>query len=79
MAIAANKIKGVRAALCWNPEIAALSRRHNDANVLSLPARYIDDKTAAETVKAFLEAEFEGGRHKRRVEEIEEIEKVSGC
>jgi ribose 5-phosphate isomerase B len=79
MAIAANKIKGVRAALAWNPEIAALSRRHNDANVLSLPARFIDDETAAETVKAFLNAEFEGGRHQRRVKEIEEIEKETGC
>lgn len=79
MAIAANKIKGVRAALAWNPEIAALSRRHNDANVLSLPARFIDDDTAAETVKAFLNAEFEGGRHQRRVKEIEEIEKETGC
>lgn len=79
MAIAANKVKGVRAALAWNPEIAALSRRHNDANVLSLPARFIDPLTAAETVKAFLESEFEGGRHERRVREIEEIEKETGC
>jgi len=79
MAIAANKVKGVRAALAWNPEIAALSRRHNDANVLSLPARFIDPLTAVETVKAFLESEFEGGRHERRVREIEEIEKETGC
>src|SRR5687767_6211437 len=71
MAIAANKVKGVRAAVAWSPEIAALARQHNDANVLSLPARFLSEKESAEIVKAFLTADFEGGRHARRVEEIE--------
>lgn len=74
MAIAANKVKGVRAAVAWSPEIAALARQHNDANVLSLPARFVPEDQAAEIVKAFFNADFEGGRHERRVEKIKEIE-----
>ena len=74
MAIAANKVKGVRAAVAWSPEIAALARQHNDANVLSLPARFVPEDQAAEIVKAFFAADFEGGRHERRVEKIREIE-----
>ena len=74
MAIAANKVKGVRAAVAWSPEIAALARQHNDANVLSLPARFIPEDQAAEIVKAWFQADFEGGRHEKRVEKIKEIE-----
>lgn len=65
-----NKHQGVRAALCWTPELAALARQHNNANVLSLPARFISLETAREIVKAYLAAEFEGGRHERRVRKI---------
>ncbi len=65
-----NKHQGIRAALCWTPELAALARQHNDANVCSLPARFIDNVTAAEIVDKFLSSEFEGGRHQRRVEKI---------
>ena len=74
MAIAANKVKGVRAAVAWSPEIAALARQHNDANVLSLPARFVPEDQAVEIVKAFFSAEFESGRHQRRVDKIIEIE-----
>ena len=74
MAIAANKVKGVRAAVAWNEEIARLARQHNDANVLSLAARYIPDDEQKKIVKAFLETGFDGGRHERRVEKITEIE-----
>lgn len=65
-----NKHQGIRAALCWNTELAALARQHNDANILSLPARFIDTDTAKEIVKSYLESNFEGGRHQRRVEKI---------
>lgn len=65
-----NKHQGVRAALCWTPELASLARQHNDANVLSLPARFIPRETAEEIVKAYFAASFEGGRHQRRVEKI---------
>lgn len=74
MAIAANKVPGIRAAVAWNEEIARLSRQHNDANVLSLAARYIPDEEQAKIVKAWLETDFEGGRHERRVEKITQIE-----
>lgn len=66
----ANKHKGVRCALAWTPEIASLAKQHNNANVLALPARFIDDAVAIEIVDAFLTAAFEGGRHQRRVEKI---------
>jgi ribose 5-phosphate isomerase B len=62
-----NKHQGVRAALCWNVEIARLARQHNDANVLVLPARFIAPETALEIVDAFLSTPFDGGRHKRRI------------
>lgn len=65
-----NKHQGIRAALCWNEELAALARQHNDANVLSLPARFISVDQAKGIVKKFLESSFEGGRHQRRVEKI---------
>ena len=75
MAIAANKVKGVRAAVAWNPDIARLAREHNDANILSLPARFMSDEDAAKVVRAWFAADFEGGRHGRRVEKITELEK----
>lgn len=74
MAIAANKVHGVRAAVAWSPDIARLARQHNNANVLSLPARFLDDAEAREILKAWFEADFEGGRHERRVEKILEAE-----
>ncbi|MGE5394045.1 MAG: ribose 5-phosphate isomerase B [Candidatus Saccharibacteria bacterium] len=66
----ANKHRGIRSAICWMPEIAALARQHNDANICSLPARYITDEQAVEIVKTFLSSEFEGGRHQRRIDKI---------
>lgn len=66
----ANKHKGIRAALCWNKEITELARQHNNANILSLPARYISLQQALDMVNTFLETDFEGGRHERRVEKI---------
>ncbi len=65
-----NKHQGVRAALCWTVELARLARQHNDANVLVLPARFIEPVLALQIVDAFLETPFEGGRHVRRVEKI---------
>lgn len=70
VAITANKHQGIRAALCWNPELAALARQHNNANVLCLPARFISPGEAQSCVDAFLSATFEGGRHQNRVEKI---------
>lgn len=69
--ITANKTKGIRSALCWLPEIAALARQHNDANICAIPARFVSVDTAKEIAKAFLNAEFEGGRHGTRVSKIE--------
>ena|SRR6185436_10694454 len=69
--ITANKHKGIRSALCWNPEIAGLARQHNDANILVLPARYISIEMAHKCIDAFLEAKFEGGRHQARIEKID--------
>lgn len=66
----ANKHQGVRSALCWNKEITELAREHNDANVLSIPARYTSLPQAVEMVKVFLQTPFAGGRHSRRVEKI---------
>ena len=74
MAISANKVRGVRAAVAWNEEIARLARRHNNANVLSLAARYTSDEENEKIVKAWFSSNFEGGRHERRVEKIEQIE-----
>lgn len=70
ISITLNKHQGIRAALCWLPELASLARQHNDANVCSLPARFIDNDTAVKVVDNFLSAEFEGGRHERRVNKI---------
>ena len=68
-----NKYRNVRCALCWNEEIASLARQHNDANIISLPARFIDEKTALRLVDIFLNTPFEGGRHQRRVEKINKL------
>lgn len=71
VSISANRHKGVRAALCWDEEIATLSRQHNNANVLCLPARFLSKAKAIKITTAFLNTEFEGGRHERRIEKIE--------
>lgn len=68
--ITTNKHQGIRSALCWIPEIAALARQHNDANICAMPARFISVDLAKEIVDAFLSSEFEGGRHQCRVEKI---------
>jgi ribose 5-phosphate isomerase B len=68
--ITVNKHQGIRSALCWTPELAALARQHNNANVLALPARFIPQETALEIVRAFFAADFEGGRHQCRVDKI---------
>ena len=65
-----NKHQGIRGALCWNKEISALARSHNDANICSIPARFMDLETAKEIVNAFLETGFEGGRHEKRIKNI---------
>lgn len=70
ISITLNKHAAVRAALCWQPEIAALARAHNDANVCSIPARFVDEIQAAQIVDAFMSASFEGGRHQARVDKI---------
>ena len=69
-AMAANKVHGVRCALCWNEEVARLSRQHNDANVLSLGQRVIPEEMAMKIVRIWLETRFEGGRHIPRVEQL---------
>ncbi len=75
IAMTLNKHQGVRAALCWTPELARLARAHNDANVLVLPARFIAPELALEIVDVFMNTDFEGGRHVRRIEKIV----VKGC
>ena len=65
-----NKHQGIRAALCWIPEIAHMTRLHNDANVLVMPGRYIDTDTAAGILEEFFTTEFEGGRHQARIDKI---------
>jgi ribose 5-phosphate isomerase B len=69
-AMAANKVRGVRCALCWNEELARLSRQHNDANVLSIGERVIAEEVALQIVRTWLETAFEGGRHERRVAQL---------
>lgn len=66
----ANKHQEVRSALCWNKEIAALARQHNNANIIALPARFINEKEALEMIDVFFSTEFEGGRHQNRVNKI---------
>jgi len=72
-AIVANRVRGVRCALCWNEESARLGRQHNDANAISLGARMMSEETALELVRIWLETPFEGGRHVRRIEMIDEL------
>jgi ribose 5-phosphate isomerase B len=78
IAIAANKIHGVRAAQAWNEETARLAREHNDANVLSIGARVVPEEEIPKIVKAWFDAKFEGGRHAKRVEKIEKLETECG-
>ncbi len=73
-AMTANHHHGIRAALCWNKELVELARAHNNANILSLPARFISEKDALEFVDIFLNIKFEGGRHERRVDKIPVIQ-----
>ena len=70
VAMTANKHAGIRAAICWLPEIAALARKHNDANVLCIPARFVSEQEAERIADLFLETSFEGGRHENRVKKI---------
>ena len=70
VAITANKHQGIRAAICWNEEIAELARKHNNANVLCIPARFVSQDLAKAIAKKFLTTEFEGGRHANRVDKI---------
>ncbi len=74
--IAANKIRGIRAALCCNEYMAELSRRHNDANVLALGARVLGDEFAFRIIERWIGSSFDGGRHQRRIEKIGELEKT---
>jgi len=69
-AMTANHHKNIRAALCWNDELVALARQHNDANILSIPARFVSRQEALQFVETFLNTDFEGGRHKRRIDKI---------
>ncbi len=71
--MSANKHPHVRAALCWNVELGKLARQHNDANILSLPGRFISNEMAWDIVRVFLNTDFEGGRHIRRIEKIEKF------
>ena len=68
--MAANKHSGIRSALCWQPQIATLAREHNNANICAIPARFVSFYEAEKIVDAFLTAQFEGGRHQRRIEKI---------
>lgn len=70
MAMTANKHTAIRCGLCWLPEIASLTKQHNNANVIALPARFISKEMGLEIVKAYMAAEYEGGRHQRRVDKI---------
>jgi len=70
ISMTANKHQGVRSALCWKKELAELARQHNNANIITLPARFITEEEGAEMVDVFLSTEFEGGRHQNRVNKI---------
>jgi len=71
-AMTANKHKGIRAAICWNKEIAELARQHNDANIVSIPSRFLSDEEIIKIIEVFIKTSFDGGRHKRRIEKIDE-------
>ncbi len=66
----ANKYQGIRSGLCWEPGLAEMTRLHNDANILAVPARYISEETGIKIVETFIQTEFEGGRHQKRVDKI---------
>ena len=70
VAITANKHQGIRAAICWNEELAKLSRQHNDANIICIPARFVTEPMAQKMVEIFMQTAFEGGRHQNRVSKI---------
>ena len=70
ISMAANKHQGIRSAICWEPELAILARQHNDANILTMPARFISEEKAIDIVDAFFSKQFEGGRHQNRVNKI---------
>ena len=70
-AMTANKHKGIRAAICWNAEIAELARQHNNANIISIPSRFLSEEKIIKIVDVFIKTGFEGGRHKRRIEKID--------
>jgi ribose 5-phosphate isomerase B len=70
VAITANKHQHIRAAICWGEELAELARKHNNANIICIPARFITDGLAEKMLDTFMNTEFEGGRHERRVEKI---------
>lgn len=70
VAITANKHKNIRAALCWQPDLAKLAREHNNANILCVPARFVSLSVAEEMINTFIDTKFEGGRHEKRVEKI---------
>ncbi len=70
-AIVANKVRGIRCTLCWNVKSATFAREHNDANVLSIGQRLVSEETALEVVDVWLKTAFEGGRHQRRIKQIE--------
>lgn len=79
-AMAANKVKGIRCAVCWSRESARLAKEHNDANVISLGARLVSEKRALGIVDAWLQASFDGGRHERRIQKLERgREQLGGC
>ncbi|RZL40490.1 MAG: RpiB/LacA/LacB family sugar-phosphate isomerase, partial [Pedobacter sp.] len=70
VAITANKHQGIRAGLCWENEVASLVRKHNNSNVLCIPARFVSEELAKEITTTFLNTEFEGGRHQNRVDKV---------
>jgi ribose 5-phosphate isomerase B len=70
ISMTANKHQGIRSALCWEEELAALARQHNNANVCSIPARFVSEEKGLKIAKTFLSTDFEGGRHQRRIEKI---------
>ena len=70
VSMTANKHTNIRAALCWKDEIASLARQHNDANIISIPARFVSARLARQMVRTFISTDFEGGRHQRRVDKI---------
>ena len=71
VAITANKHPGIRAGLCWDNDVAKIVRKHNNANIICIPSRFVEEATAEKMVDVFLSTDFEGGRHARRVEKIE--------